>query len=346
MEAAMDMMDQSTFATFDGAAGHDGILTDPTGQMIIKPTTKAEADFYAITFAEHSEFAECIPEFQGTLSLGLTPEAEAAAANSELIETAKLQRQQNIRGTALKTDVAVALENIEYGFQRPNTIDIKLGSKLYAEGTEWRKAERLDRVAESTTSGSLNFRIAGMKVWTTNERVEYDKQYGRKFDVTNVKDGFATFFNSVMATLECEEAAKLLKMIEAGIRKIRYVLQQCESRMYSASLLIVYEGDPQTLQSLVAPELEKPKTMEERPKVVDRRLSLSDDSDDDIPAPVTMRVKMIDFAHAEWTPGRGSDENVIRGLRNVEKQLEGLIETVRSPKQTSSSDHKGEHLED
>jgi 1D-myo-inositol-tetrakisphosphate 5-kinase/inositol-polyphosphate multikinase len=34
---------------------------------------------------------------------------------------------------------------------------------------------------------------------------------------------------------------------------------------------------------------------------------------------------MIDFAHAQWTPGTGPDENVIKGLKNIENQMDALI---------------------
>jgi len=28
-------------------------------------------------------------------------------------------------------------------------------------------------------------------------------------------------------------------------------------------------------------------------------------------------AKLIDFAHASWTPGQGPDENALQGVRNV-----------------------------
>jgi 1D-myo-inositol-tetrakisphosphate 5-kinase/inositol-polyphosphate multikinase len=40
---------------------------------------------------------------------------------------------------------------------------------------------------------------------------------------------------------------------------------------------------------------------------------------------VAYRVKMIDFAHAEWTPGQGRDENVLIGLENVERAMEDVM---------------------
>jgi 1D-myo-inositol-tetrakisphosphate 5-kinase/inositol-polyphosphate multikinase len=49
-----------------------------------------------------------------------------------------------------------------------------------------------------------------------------------------------------------------------------------------------------------------------------------EDEEEDAPPPA-FNVKMIDFAHAQWTPGKGPDENVIKGLKNIENQMDALI---------------------
>lgn len=36
-------------------------------------------------------------------------------------------------------------------------------------------------------------------------------------------------------------------------------------------------------------------------------------------------LKLIDFAHAHWTPGLGPDQNVLQGVRSVEKLLAELV---------------------
>ena len=41
--------------------------------------------------------------------------------------------------------------------------------------------------------------------------------------------------------------------------------------------------------------------------------------------PPAFKVKLIDFAHAQWTPGKGKDENMIKGLKSIENQLDALI---------------------
>jgi len=40
-------------------------------------------------------------------------------------------------------------------------------------------------------------------------------------------------------------------------------------------------------------------------------------------------LKLIDFAHAEWTPGTGPDENVLHGIRNVIKLLDEIQKDIQ-----------------
>ena len=68
-------------------------------------------------------------------------------------------------GKKLETGVAVVLENITAGFTHPNIMDVKLGARLWADDAPASKRRKLDEVSKETTSGSLGFRIAGMKMW-------------------------------------------------------------------------------------------------------------------------------------------------------------------------------------
>jgi hypothetical protein len=63
------------------------------------------------------------------------------------------------------TDLAIVLENVAAGFVRPNIMDVKLGARLWDESAPPTKRARLDKVAAETTSSSLGFRIAGMRIW-------------------------------------------------------------------------------------------------------------------------------------------------------------------------------------
>ena len=166
-----------------------------------------------------------------------------------------------------------------------------------------------------------------MTVWNGKSFDTYDKFYGRKFNADNVKDGFATFFSSLAAGASNDDARQLLETILAEITKARHSLERSESRMYSASILIIYEGDTETLDARMGNQPPAPESADEKaPKTLDVRQSVDEDEDEDEEAPpVTHCVKMIDFAHAAWTPGMGPDENVIKGLKNVEDQMDTLI---------------------
>lgn len=321
-------IDTSTLKTFeDAAAGHDGVMSDPSGELIIKPCTAAEIQFYQDTLNEHPDFSEMMPTFMGTLQLGAPAEAPTATAVHEDDGiTQATKDQQLLHGAKLSTESAIVLENLEHAFKRANVLDLKLGARLYEDGTKPEKAARLDKVAAETTSGSLNFRVAGMKVWNGNSFDIYDKFYGRKFSAENVQDAFATFFSGLAAGVKAEVAQELLETILAEITKARHMLEKYESRMYSASVLIVYEGDSSALDVLMGAEPKTPRVDERMPTPgeVQRSMDEEEEEDENEP-PVAFKVKMIDFAHAAWTPGKGPDDNVIEGLKNIEKQMDQLI---------------------
>jgi len=335
-------LDTSTLRAFEGpAAGHDGVLLDASGELFIKPCTQAEVDFYQRALIHHSEMAELMPTFMGTLQLGASSKAmgEGAAAQGLLKHDAEVepQEEQRLRGSKLTTETAIVLQNLEHGFTHPNVLDIKLGAKLYKDGTPADKAARLDKISGETTSGSLHFRIAGMKVWNGQSHESYDKLYGRQFVAGNVKAGFETFFAGLSTSLKAEDAAEILEMIVAEIAKVRHILEKSESRFFSSSLLVMYEGDSDALNSLLVGEAKTRRMIEKAPTLGEVKQSVDeeeeeeeeeeedDDDDDKDEAPVVFRVKLIDFAHAQWTPGKGQDENVIIGLKNIEEQMDLLI---------------------
>jgi inositol-polyphosphate multikinase len=84
-----------------------------------------------------------------------------------------------------------------------------------------------------------------------------------------------------------------------------------ESRMFSASILLVYEGDEEALENGIQAEA--------RDEVV-----VDDDDDDDdeekIPQFIS-KTKLIDFAHAAFKEGEGPDHNVLLGVYKVLEHL-------------------------
>ncbi|EME78371.1 uncharacterized protein MYCFIDRAFT_212366 [Pseudocercospora fijiensis CIRAD86] len=325
---AAPKLDSAKLKAFEhAAAGHDGVLSDESGELIIKPCTQAEIAFYQESLQHHPKFYELMPTFMGTLSLGAPATIPAVTAASDEALTQDQKDQNLLHGQKIASETAIVLENLEHGFKRANVMDLKLGAVLYdPEQTKAEKASRLDKVAAETTSGSLNFRIAGMKVWNGNSFDIYDKFYGRKFNAENVKDGFATFFSSLGAgAVRKEDARELLETILAEITKARHSLERSESRMYSASILIVYEGDADALDTLMGGDPKTPRVDERAPTTFEVKKSQEEEEEEEESLPTTHAVKMIDFAHAAWTPGKGPDTNVITGLKNIEDQMDMLI---------------------
>ncbi|KAI7185999.1 hypothetical protein KC352_g22499, partial [Hortaea werneckii] len=129
MASSSNQLDASTLKSFENAAaGHEGVMSDATGEMLIKPCTDAEVNFYQKTLLEHPEFAELMPTFMGTLSLGAPAQAVDSTAAHDLLATSEAQKEERLHGSKIATETAIVLENLEHGFKKPNVLDLKLGA--------------------------------------------------------------------------------------------------------------------------------------------------------------------------------------------------------------------------
>ncbi|RMZ75246.1 hypothetical protein DV738_g5576, partial [Chaetothyriales sp. CBS 135597] len=299
------------------AAGHEGISTSASGSVLIKPCTQHEIDFYrsAATDPRHEFFYAHMPTFYGDLKIAANqvqlgpllseqggvaplpapplpetdtaPAAEpgpatlappAAATTSSAPVNPTTDTWKPSQGKKLETGLAIALENAAAGFQRPCILDVKLGARLWADDAPLAKKQRFDDVAKESTSGSLGFRITGVKVWLGEDKeaqkdhlsrlpaisrdeslftldeqgyVGYEKQYGRKFNKDNVKEGFTTYLGGLndQGKLQRKHAKLIRDRFIRELESIVFVLENEESRMYSASVLLVYEGDDEKLEA-------------------------------------------------------------------------------------------------
>ncbi|TAQ85130.1 hypothetical protein B7494_g6556 [Chlorociboria aeruginascens] len=312
-------------------AGHDGTLCDVNGELFIKPCTPAEIAFYETSAAHHPAFVEYMPTFLGTLALdeqqtGTIEEQGAALIAKHTIPEVVVPVKT---GRRISTNLAVVLENAAHGFRKPNILDVKLGVRLWADDAPAEKKARFDKVTEETTHKGLGFRIAGMRVWqgsgARGEGVDeegfkvYDKNYGRyAIQRDNVLDAFKNFLFAESAGID-EELGKLVaQAFLADVKRIQEIMERQESRMFSASLLFVFEGDGSALRSAMEDASTSPATL------TNDDGESEDGDEDEVQGPKIYSVKVIDFAHAEWTPGKGPDENSLVGVRSVARILERL----------------------
>ncbi|KAK0378148.1 inositol polyphosphate kinase [Colletotrichum limetticola] len=372
-------------------AGHAGTMTTADGSMFIKPCTQAEIDFYQSAYSDpaHADFKEIMPDFWGTLSLvdplelssvedGVPGPVASPEAKKELEASVTGQppadsHQENgkwvqNKSKKIKTDQSVVLNNSGSGFTSPNFLDVKLGVRLWADDAPAEKKRRFDDITSKTTHGPLGFRIAGMKVWRgstmkseldQNDYKVYDKDYGRTYvNTDNVVENFRKFIFNKAAGIDDDLARAVVTAFLHDLRNVERVLSSEESRMYSASLLFVFEGDGDKLREAIAQnnaavdsivaaeakveaESEKPGRTTSRVDsgielIEEDRMTIhvpdhgslsdddDDDDDDDVELPRVFTLKLIDFAHAQWTPGQGPDENALKGVRSLIKIFEEM----------------------
>ena len=86
-----------------------------------------------------------------------------------------------------------------------------------------------------------------------------------------------------------------------------------ESRMYSASLLYVYEGDAAALEDGIQAEAREE-------VVADEDIDVDSEDEEQVPQYIS-KTKLIDFAHAAFTEGKGADRNVLFGIEKVLEHL-------------------------
>jgi inositol-polyphosphate multikinase len=322
----------------------DGVLSDINRELFIKPCTQAEVEFYENSIAEHPSFAELMPTFMGTLKLSSNQSATIEEQGATLIAETNIARPVTpgrgvspgrVRTKRIVTDQALVLENAAAGFQRPNILDVKLGVRLYADDAHPDKKKRFDLITQETTHRDFGFRIAGMRVWQGPGPSDdpdvydgykiYDKDYGRfTINNDNVDMPFRDFLFTKSAGID-EELGKLVaQAFVADLIDIQRVLENQESRMYSASLLFVFEGDGRALRAAMQ------EASSRSSGTITNGINGSsdeyeeDDDDYEDTAPKIYAVKVIDFAHAQWVPGMGPDENSLLGVRSVIKILKEL----------------------
>ena len=250
-------------------------------------------------------------------------------------------------GKKIQTDLAIVLQNVAHGYKKPNILDVKLGARLWADDAPESKKAKLNKIAEESTSKPLGFRITGMKTYqgarddahngiTPDGYKFFDKFYGRSFTVENVDEGFGDYFLLDKEARATGAIRQVIKRFIDDLTSMQGVIQKKESRMYSTSLLFVYEGDRSVLQDAFQSETAIINSLEhQRPKCSHsghgngRRsgddVSEHDEDEEEIKFPAIQSLKLIDFAHAEWTPGQGPDENTLHGISNVIKVLKDLV---------------------
>ena len=365
LRAALELTDSLSSA---------GTLCSADGELFIKPCTQSEIDFYQSANRRYTEFADLMPVFMGSLLLTdpsestidavagliagngtITSKEEICATFEQVARASGSTKQDGIwipnKDKKIKTDKAVVLDNAAFGFKNPNILDVKLGIRLWADDAPLAKKQRFDKITSETTHGSLGFRIAGMRVFHGSDDSTqlnedgypmYDKDYGRTaVNKDNVVDEFRRFIFNKAAGIDEDLGKAVCSAFLRDLRKVEDIVSRHESRMYSSSLLFVFEGDGETLRSAIEENNDLVESVADvgqtaaarNNKRVDSGIALEDDDDDEDSAlelesslPQIYALRLIDFAHAEWTPGQGPDQNALTGIRSLVCIFDKMVE--------------------
>ncbi|KAK6205139.1 uncharacterized protein RJT21DRAFT_13204 [Scheffersomyces amazonensis] len=350
------------------AAGHEGYFTPEDGSLFIKATDQQEIDFYTQVQAHDDEqddeqddsylgskLSDWMPLYMGTLTSGDITKSNTSATTN------------NNNNNNNNNKKYIVLQNLYQGFKRPSILDIKLGALLTdPDSTSPDKIARLKEVSQSSTSGSLHFRICGMDVYNgnntklptdifpnmnkdaleikkDNEYIFFNKLYGRSLTTDTINEGILLYFKHNFA--EQQLGSRIIRRLLSTFLKRLQLLYNCildyEIRIYSGSLLFIYESDLSMYGEGILDDDEKYDELD--PLVQEPIIEVDDDDDEDEDeyedgedtqqssqqfTPLSS-LHFIDFAHAKFVKGKGHDDNIIIGIENLINIFEQLVQDYK-----------------
>lgn len=134
-------------------AGHDGVqsFVNKDGlKLVFKPCLPSEITFYQSVKSAASSTASDSPLHR---LLDYMPKFEGAQDKAPDVE-------------GRKEMAGILLEDLTGGFEKPNVLDVKLGTQLWDEQANAEKRARMDETSRKTTSGTTGVRLTGWRVST------------------------------------------------------------------------------------------------------------------------------------------------------------------------------------
>eukprot|EP00058_Branchiostoma_floridae_P011280 XP_002596768.1 hypothetical protein BRAFLDRAFT_120494 [Branchiostoma floridae] len=154
-----------------------------------------------------------------------------------------------------QSQVFIRLEDITRKFRQPCILDVKVGRRRRPDFNPKREKTRYPPL------DLLGFQLMGMRIYKrkTGEVACYDKEYGRSLDENHVGIGLTKYL-----TMDgtCPLQVRVLQAILCRLDKIKqFIKTQSQICLFSSSLLIVYEGEPE--KAIEKPTFNSPKNSTE-----------------------------------------------------------------------------------
>ncbi|ORX38969.1 hypothetical protein BD324DRAFT_649067 [Kockovaella imperatae] len=217
-------------------AGHQNVMSDESGSLVIKPALPREIAFYHM--------------------LGSAPRSSALAQLKPFVAqfygTLRLEGQLDGLGGISKEGIkvgevpeSIVLENLAHNYTRPCVLDAKLGTELHAPDASEEKRARMEKQARETTSHATGLRLTGCQIWhaPTSSYILTPKSYGKSLTPSSLPAGIIRFF-----PLPTDKLASLVLPLSPSSDNA-----STPSTGGGVSHLPLTPADPASLEKLTAP---------------------------------------------------------------------------------------------
>lgn len=209
------------------------------------------------------------PKFYGTIEIN-TPNADGAVRHA-------------------------IMEDLTHGFQKPGIMDVKVGARTWYAEAGPKYVEKCKAKDEETTTAALGYRLSGMQVYEAKnaEVWKASRSWCKYLKPEEVPEALKRFVSSNPSAEKGWDGASAKAVYGTTVTELQqlkaWLEVQTTYHFFSASVLVVYEGEPTSPQAI--------------------------------------SVRLVDFAHVLYDRD-AIDENFLSGLKSFMQVLTDIIDSV------------------